>query len=156
MTTIPIHPAEHAAKIVGAARSCGTCSLCCKVALIPELAKPQGRWCAHCKPGKGGCSIYRDSARPSVCRTFTCAWVERDAMPEDLRPDLVHAYVSGLTTGDGISVHVDTDYPDTWRTGKLARFIDSVSKRGVKVAIAVGHKRFAIIRGLLVRGADVL
>ena len=40
-------------------RTCGDCTLCCKVMAIEELAKPVGTWCPHCKPGRG-CRIYPD------------------------------------------------------------------------------------------------
>ena len=38
-------------------RACGTCSLCCKVLSVFELAKPAGKWCTHCRPGNG-CDVY--------------------------------------------------------------------------------------------------
>ena len=34
-------------------RTCGTCTLCCKVYDIPAVAKPMGKWCDHCDVGKG-------------------------------------------------------------------------------------------------------
>ncbi|HUZ74544.1 MAG TPA: YkgJ family cysteine cluster protein [Stellaceae bacterium] len=70
-----------------AGRSCGSCSLCCKVFSIddPPVVKPAGRWCGHCRPGHGGCGIY--AARPMTCRTFRCQWLKEDAMPDALRPD---------------------------------------------------------------------
>jgi hypothetical protein len=40
------------------ARSCGTCSLCCKLPYVAELNKPINTWCPHARPGHGGCSIY--------------------------------------------------------------------------------------------------
>jgi hypothetical protein len=38
-------------------RECGSCSMCCKVYNIAEISKPAGKWCSHCKPGKG-CVIH--------------------------------------------------------------------------------------------------
>jgi hypothetical protein len=38
-------------------RSCGDCTLCCKVMAVEALGKPAGSWCSHCKPGRG-CLIY--------------------------------------------------------------------------------------------------
>jgi hypothetical protein len=35
-------------------RSCGTCSLCCKLYEISELNKPARVWCRHCRPRQGG------------------------------------------------------------------------------------------------------
>ena len=142
------------AVLIHRARSCGTCSLCCKVAAIPELQKPAGVWCVHARPGKGGCSIYDSPERPGVCRTFQCAWVEReDGLPGWMKPDRVHAYVTGLKGRNGIAVHVDPGYPDAWRTDPLATFLRRTSME-MEVAVAVGRKRWAILRGQLVRGPD--
>ncbi len=49
-------------------RSCGECLLCCKLAKIVGLDKPDGVWCRHCAPGRGGCTIYE--TRPPVCRNL--------------------------------------------------------------------------------------
>src|SRR5262249_50752592 len=38
-------------------RGCDGCTLCCKVMEVKEIAKPGGKWCAHCKTGTG-CGIY--------------------------------------------------------------------------------------------------
>jgi hypothetical protein len=103
-------------------RTCGSCSLCCKLLAIDELDKPAGRWCRHCRPGRGGCSIYAD--RPDVCRGFHCGWL--DGVVGNywypLRSHLV------LTRGDPDDrrdqygrpvswhlIYVDPDYPEIWR-----------------------------------------
>src|SRR4051794_6535244 len=39
---------------------------------VPELERPRGTWCTHCKVGQG-CGIY--SERPSVCRGFYCTYL---------------------------------------------------------------------------------
>ena len=54
-------------------RRCGECSLCCKLLRIEAFNKPVGTWCAHCAPGRGGCTIYE--TRPTECREFFCAWL---------------------------------------------------------------------------------
>jgi hypothetical protein len=58
-----------------AGRSCGGCTMCCKVLGITELQKPVGKWCKHCEIGYG-CRIYE--TRPAECRTFHCAWLVDD------------------------------------------------------------------------------
>ncbi len=71
-----------------AAKTCGSCSACCKVLRIeaPEFTKPAGQWCAHCRPGEaGGCTIY--GTRPMVCRDYRCAWLQLDKLPDEYRPD---------------------------------------------------------------------
>jgi hypothetical protein len=66
------------------ARTCGSCTFCCKVMAIEELEKPDGTWCVHCAIGKG-CKIYDD--RPEVCRIFSCSWLAEPSLPEAMRPD---------------------------------------------------------------------
>src|SRR5262245_12210699 len=53
-------------------RACGQCSLCCKLLHVKELDKPANRWCQHCRPGKGGCSIW--GATPEICKSYFCGW----------------------------------------------------------------------------------
>ena len=57
-------------------RKCGSCSLCCKLLAVTELDKPLGKWCEHCKPGRGGCGIYDN--RPESCREYECHWLRGD------------------------------------------------------------------------------
>ena len=45
-------------------RSCGTCTLCCKLPRVVELAKSEGKWRPHCTPGKG-CNIYPSRPTPT-------------------------------------------------------------------------------------------
>lgn len=68
------------------ARSCDSCTACCKVLRIetPELSKPLGQWCPNCHPGQG-CAIYE--TRPSVCRDFRCSWLATEILPDEFRPD---------------------------------------------------------------------
>jgi hypothetical protein len=54
-------------------RTCGTCSLCCKLPYVRELNKSIDTWCKHASPGHGGCLIYPD--RPASCRSFICGWL---------------------------------------------------------------------------------
>ena len=54
-------------------RSCGTCTLCCKLLQVPEVEKPLGEWCRHCDKGVG-CTIYAE--RPQRCRDFFCGYLQ--------------------------------------------------------------------------------
>jgi hypothetical protein len=71
-------------------KTCGGCTLCCKIAKVPELNKPSNQWCQHCAIGVG-CRTYDD--RPKVCSEFTCHWLASD-MPDEERPDRVGFYIS--------------------------------------------------------------
>lgn len=86
---------------------CGSCSLCCKILWIPELDKKAGVWCKHCKPGnKKPCSIYEN--RPTLCRTFQCAWVKGD-LPVELSPLLTHCVLREWKNSINITVDTHTD-----------------------------------------------
>lgn len=64
-------------------RSCGTCTLCCRVLEIRALDKPAGILCRH-NTGTG-CGIYPE--RPEACARWHCLWRRIDALPDALRPD---------------------------------------------------------------------
>ena len=53
-------------------KTCGSCTLCCKVVGVAELKKPADVWCGHCNKAKG-CKIY--DTRPLECRTFYCLFL---------------------------------------------------------------------------------
>ncbi len=67
-------------------RSCGTCTVCCKVLTIddPDFQKAAGILCPNCKEAKG-CQIY--AMRPKPCRGFECCWKTMPELGDDLRPD---------------------------------------------------------------------
>ncbi|WP_119256941.1 YkgJ family cysteine cluster protein [Shinella zoogloeoides] len=95
---------------VVAGRSCGTCTLCCRLPDIDLLDKPANAWCRHCVAGEG-CSIYAD--RPSVCRDFLCLWMTDEGLAEVWEPSCSHMMV--YRQGPQVTVLVDPDHPDVWR-----------------------------------------
>ena len=69
-------------------RTCGTCTLCCKLLPVVELAKKAGEICKYQRHFKG-CTIY--AKRPRSCRTWSCAWLEDSDRDECFkRPDIAH------------------------------------------------------------------
>src|SRR5262249_237331 len=53
-------------------RSCGSCTLCCKVLGVPALDTPKGAWRSRREKGVGW-RIYE--RRPDACRSFLCGWL---------------------------------------------------------------------------------
>jgi hypothetical protein len=97
-------------------RSCGTCSLCCKFYSVPELDKPSNVWCRHCRPGKGGCSIYQE--RPPVCVSFICLWLRGQLGDEWWPPRskiVVNHYWDEEKNFPTMEFRVDENYPNRWR-----------------------------------------
>lgn len=69
-------------------RACGSCTACCTVMSVREIAKGMYEACEHlCAEG---CGIY--ASRPGSCRTFECQWLlgvlEVDGVIDtEMRPD---------------------------------------------------------------------
>jgi hypothetical protein len=103
---------KHAPKIVPG-RSCGDCSMCCKVMQVNELDKPQGIWCTHCAPGRGGCTIHE--TRPSVCRDYFCGWLLSSMLGPEWKPSICKMMINFEKDRRRISVHVDPGHPMAWQ-----------------------------------------
>jgi hypothetical protein len=116
-------------------RTCGECSLCCKLFAINALSKPANVWCKHALPGKGGCSIYAD--RPQLCRTYSCWWLTDLAMGDEWYP-----FRSKIVAHFGFSPRrepqcvftVDPGYPDRWRESPYYDQIKVISLKGLTAA----------------------
>jgi hypothetical protein len=94
-------------------RSCGDCSMCCKIMQVDEFDKPQGVWCRHCAPGRGGCTIHE--SRPSVCRDYFCGWLISSNLGPEWQPSISKMLINFERDGLRISVHVDPGHPVAWR-----------------------------------------
>lgn len=93
-----------------AGRSCGTCTLCCRLPDIDLFEKPANVWCRHCVEEKG-CSIYEH--RPSVCRDFLCLWMTDEKLGEEWNPSRSHMMI--YRQGPQLTLLVDPDHPEIWR-----------------------------------------
>jgi len=91
-------------------KSCGSCTLCCKLLGITALEKPQGTWCRHCNKGSG-CKIY--SERPDECKTFFCLWLVDPHLGPEWKPNLSKMVVT--FEENGLDIHCDTGYPLAWQ-----------------------------------------
>jgi hypothetical protein len=96
-----------------AGRSCGECSLCCKLPQIVELDKPEGVWCRHCAPGRGRCLIYE--TRPEPCRAFHCSWLINAEIGPEWRPLTAKMVVYFEKSVSRLSIRVMPEHPDAWR-----------------------------------------
>lgn len=119
MTTETLSDLEKAEQgRLASGRSCGPCSLCCKLLPIFALAKPKPRdqWCPHRKPGRGGCLIYE--SRPEECRIFYCGWL-MGKLPAEWYPQrskmVVAFYPRSHGVGSDCIVTVEPAYAGRWR-----------------------------------------
>ena len=93
-------------------RSCGTCTMCCKVYTIRELNKPAGRWCIHCVQGSG-CGVH--PSRPRSCREFFCSWLVDPNLGPAWKPEVCRFVLSADATHRAIMVTVDPGRPLAWK-----------------------------------------
>lgn len=91
-------------------RSCGTCTLCCRLPDIEAFSKPANEWCSNCSKD-GGCSIYE--VRPQLCRDFFCLWMTTEALGEEWEPTRSKMMV--YRQGPQLTVLVDPEFPNMWR-----------------------------------------
>jgi hypothetical protein len=93
-------------------RACGSCTLCCKLLIVKDLAKPLGEWCQHCDIGRG-CRIYDE--RPAECRTFFCGYLTSPSTDEHWFPARCKMVILSEFDGKRVAIHVDPDRPSAWR-----------------------------------------
>lgn len=133
----------HQDAVIVDGRSCGTCTLCCRLPEIDLFDKPANDWCTHCKAGKG-CSIYAE--RPSVCRDFLCRWMTDETLGDEWTPATSNMMVYGQ--GAQMTVLVDSDYSDIWRQepylSQLQTWSADAAPRGGYVIVFQGDEVFKI------------
>jgi hypothetical protein len=128
-------------------RTCGTCTLCCRLLPVRELEKPRDRWCSHCVK-ESGCGIYDE--RPRGCREWSCLWLQRPGdLPEHLRPDRCKVIVDVTKTGDPqhFMLWVHPDYPDAYKAPEFQRLMQIARDAGLHTYIVVGNKPPLMVRG---------
>jgi hypothetical protein len=125
-------------------RSCGSCSLCCKVFEVEPLNKPQGQWCTHClKPS--GCSIH--ATRPKICRDFYCGWMCHAELGDEWFPRRCKMVLRQIPITDDerwtrISVFVDPSSPSAWRREPYFSQLKKWARDGMN---GTNHKRQVVI-----------
>lgn len=144
------------------AKSCGPCTLCCKLLAVEELGKPMSQWCAHLKPG-AGCGIYE--TRPHSCRTFECVWLMDPEMPHRFRPDQTKVVLDQDPEGLWLIARCDPANPGAWRRNPMYAALKTFATehwgKG-KLALAVAGRRTWVITpkedvdlGEIVAGANI-
>lgn len=120
-------------------RTCGACSLCCKLNKIAALDKPTGQWCVHCKIGSG-CGIYAD--RPEICREYRCLYLMDPNLSEEWYPLRCHMVLQSGSGREVMIVLVDPNRPDAWRRtpyfAMIRGYANALCPRGGTVLVKVG------------------
>jgi hypothetical protein len=129
-----------------AGRSCGSCTLCCKVMGIEELSKPIGQWCQHCSPGTG-CKIHE--SRPNECREFYCAYLVAPHLGEEWKPDRSKMVLMIDQDGLRMVAHVDSQRPSVWKSepyySQLKQWSKNALPRGGQVLANVDRHMYLIL-----------
>jgi hypothetical protein len=133
-------------------RTCGTCTLCCKLFNIPDVPKPAGKWCQHCQPGKG-CKIYDN--RPETCRKFFCGWMVSPGLGPEWKPERSKLIMQLLVVGDvfWVNAYVDEAYPAAWQRADIYKRLKQIAagnppvgdKLKVVVRVQIGRRHIIVL-----------
>ena len=122
-------------------KTCGPCTMCCKVLEIDHFAKPAGDWCAHCVK-TGGCGIY--AARPHVCREFECIWMGDRALGPQLRPDRSGTILIDCDESGEYRAVCDPAAPMDWRRPLMFKHLVATAKSGRTVVARAGLQAWRV------------
>lgn len=109
-------------------KSCGDCTLCCKLLGVAELNKPRNVWCQHLVRGTG-CGIYE--VRPDSCSRFYCRWMEDADMGPEWKPNKSKMVLAHLAE-DRLAVYVDPGAPGVWRKEPYLSRLVALAKAGIQ------------------------
>lgn len=130
-------------------KSCGTCTMCCKLFEVGWLDKPKpaGKWCHHCKPGQG-CAIWQE--RPQGCRDYYCIWRIDPDLPDDWRPDAAKFILTQMGPAFPLTLVTDPAQPNAWRRepyfSRLVRTTrELLETRGTALVIEGGRTRLVLL-----------
>ncbi len=127
-------------------RGCDGCTLCCKVMGVSALAKPQGRWCQHCRIGVG-CGIYE--TRPQECITFNCGYLVLPHLTPEWKPAISHLILSSGVSRERLTIHVDPARPDAWRKEPYYATMKKWARVGLErrqqVVVMVGQRSIVLL-----------
>lgn len=144
------------------ARTCGRCTLCCKIFENRELGSPEGQWCPHCSVGQG-CMIY--AQRPDECSAFQCRWLCDPSLSDDWYPAKCHMVLraimvqqpgrqnpqraAGPSQSLMIVACVDPDRPEAWRREPYYSGFRTLARQlypaGGSLFVKIGLRKIAIL-----------
>ncbi len=120
--------------------------MCCKVYNIPEINKVAGKWCSHCKPGKG-CLIH--DALPNQCAEFNCLWRTQETIGPAWKPDQAKMVITVSPFSGYIQVQVDASAPQAWRKqpylGQLQQWARNNLSKGIYIIIFINDNATLIM-----------
>lgn len=139
--------AEAVAARVVPGRTCGSCTLCCKVFTVDWLTPPKvaGKWCQHCRPGSG-CMIWQTV--PQRCRDFECDWKTDAQLDDSWRPDRTGFVMFRQAMTNTYEITVDPGRPDAWRKKPYYSMLQSAAARLIPdgaMMVRLGWRQWLIL-----------
>ncbi len=129
-------------------RSCGSCTMCCKLLEIDVLEKPRGVWCKHCNP-KSGCTIYE--TRPEPCRSFHCGYLRLPGLDDRWKPAKAKFLINYEAGASRIAIHTDPERPDAWSEepylATIKQWALNAAREGSYVIVWAGHNATLVLPG---------
>ena len=121
-------------------RTCGTCTACCTIMAVDELAKPIDTSCVHCDGTS--CMVYR--SRPRACREFDCGWLQdpHGVFDEDQRPDKSHVVVH--VREGAVTAHCVPGHRKAWKEPRMWALLQHCARVGLTVAVRSGPRWWRI------------
>lgn len=133
-------------------RACETCTACCTVMAVTEIAKPAYTPCVNCN--KQGCSVY--ATRPSACAGYSCLWLidEGNVLKDVERPDKsglvfemsgVHRDLSPFEKATGLAFLVAREaFPGAFEAYRGAKLLKRLSQKTLIILARENGTRSAI------------
>jgi hypothetical protein len=125
-------------------KSCGPCTLCCKVYEVPVLEKSAGKWCGHCKPGRG-CGIWE--TRPQFCRDFFCRYIVDPNLGPQWRPD-VCKFVMNYQPNGTFAIACDPGVRHAWKNepyySGIKRIARQLLENGITTYVVDGVNKIIV------------
>ena len=140
-------------------RSCGDCQLCCKLLPVHECGKVANKRCEQQRVGKG-CLVYNTFRMPSVCKTWSCAWLVGSHTQRLKRPDRSHFVVDtcfdlfamrdendpeGLKRYRCLQIWMDPKFPDAWKVPELHEYVNMYGHKGVGTFLRYGSSDASLL-----------
>lgn len=126
-------------------KTCGDCSLCCKLVAVESLSKPAYTPCRHLH-AEGGCAIY--GSHPLDCQAFRCGWLDFQDLGDDWRPSRSGFLIRVEMAAKLLCIDVDPDRPDAWRQpefyGTIKEWSQMAWTKQGQVMVYIGLQAWAV------------
>jgi hypothetical protein len=122
-------------------RNCRTCTLCCRLIAVRELAKGPDTRCQFVSAEHDHCTIY--ATRPNSCRKFSCQWLVNPSLLGDEWFPLTCGIVVTSVHAAGrptLVFHVDPNRPDAWQQPPYRERIAKIASAIPGTMVRIGER----------------